>query len=97
MAINIYDIGDTVRMSVAFAVSGVATDPTTVTLSVKPPSGTVTSYTYAAGTVTKSGTGAYYKDVTVSETGTWYYNFVGTGTVATAVESTFIVKTKKTL
>lgn len=97
MTIGIYDIGDVVRIGCTFTVSGATTDPTTVTLSVKAPSGTVTSYTYAAGTVIKSGTGAYHKDLTVTETGTWYYSFVGTGAVATAVEGTFIVKTKKTI
>ena len=43
-----YINGDTIRLSATFTVDGAATDPTTVTLRVKAPSGTVAAYTYAA-------------------------------------------------
>lgn len=95
MTINVYDVGDVVRVTCTFAVSSVATDPTTVTLSVKAPSGTVTSYTYAGGTVSKSGTGVYYKDLTINASGTWTYRWVGTGTAATAEENQFLVRNQK--
>lgn len=81
-----FDIGDVVRISVSFAVSGVYTDPTTVTLKVKDPSGTVDTYTYALSQVTKSATGVYYKDLTIDEAGTWRYEWTGTGSCAAVEE-----------
>jgi len=87
-----YDIGDVVRFTGTFTnVSGTVTDPTTVTLSIKSPSA-ITSYTYAGGAVTKSGTGVYYKDVSLDAQGTWYWRWVGTGAVATAAEGFVVVR-----
>ena len=54
-----------------FAVSGVATDPTTVTLAITDPTGTTTTYTYAAAEITKDSTGVYHKDITCSSAGVW--------------------------
>lgn len=95
MTINVFDVGDVVRVQSAFTVSGTATDPTTVTLSVKEPDGTVTSYTYAAAEITKSTTGVYYKDISIDASGTWSYRWVGTGAVATAEEGQFLVRNQK--
>lgn len=84
--------GATVRMQATFSVSGSNTDPTTVTLKVLPPgSTTATSYTYAGGTVTKSTTGVYYKDLALSTTGTWHYRWIGTGAAAGVAESPIVV------
>lgn len=64
-----------------FAVSGVATDPTAVTLDVTSPSGTTTQYTYPTGpTITRTSAGVFTKDVACSEAGEW--QAVWTGTVA---------------
>lgn len=85
-----YDIGDAVRLTGTFRnAAGTLTDPTTVTLKHEDPSGNETSLTYAGGTVTKSSTGIYYADVTVDESGTWKYKWIGTGTVAQADEGAF--------
>ena len=91
-AVNTYDKGDTIRLRATFVVSGVNTDPTTVTLKVKSSSGNITTYTYAGGAIIKSATGIYYKDVSITDDGIWYYRFEGTGTVATAGESQFRVR-----
>ena len=90
---NVYDIGDLVRVTGTFTVSSVATDPTTVTLKVLPPGGTLATYTYAAGEITKSGTGVYYKDIAITAAGTWYYRWLGTGAVVSAGEEYFHVRT----
>lgn len=90
--VNVYDVGDSVRVSATFTVSAVNTDPSTITLKVKDPEGSITTYTYAGGTVTKQATGIFYKDVTVSNDGIWYYRFEGTGTVIAAVEGQFRVR-----
>lgn len=92
MATNTYDKGDLVRVKATFTVSSVLTDPTTVTLKVKDPDGTISTYTYTGGTITKSSTGVYYKDVSVSNDGAWYYRFEGTGTCQTAAEGMFKVR-----
>lgn len=74
-----YDKNDLIRLTGTFTVSSVATDPTTISLAVKGPSGTTDTYTYALGQVTKSATGIYYKDVTLDECGIWRYKWSGTG------------------
>lgn len=89
---GMYLEGATVRLQATFKVSGTETDPNTVTLKVKDPSGTTTSYTYAAGELTKDSTGVYYKDVTPDDVGAWTYRFIGTGAAAGVDEATFEVQ-----
>jgi hypothetical protein len=74
-----------------FKVNGTATDPTTITLTVTTPSGTATSYTYAASEITRTSAGVYTKDVACTEAGTWLYLWVGTGTASDAVAGTWTV------
>lgn len=89
---NKYYKAQPVRLAVAFSVATVATDPSTVTLTVQDPSGNETAYTYAAGQVTKDGTGNYHYDLTTDEAGTWHYRWVGTGTCAAASEGIIKVR-----
>lgn len=82
-----YDIGDTVRFSVAFTnAAGAAADPTTISATVKDPSGNTADYTYALATVSKSATGSYYVDISIDEAGTWWCRWVSTGDPAQAAE-----------
>ena len=77
------NLGDAVKLSTVFSVASVATDPTTISLELKSPSKVVTTYTYAASALTKTGTGAYYKILSVSilnAPGLWHYSWIGTGT-----------------
>jgi hypothetical protein len=87
-----YDKGDLVRLSAAFTVEGVATDPTTVTLKIHDPSGNAVTYTYALGQVTRDSVGNYHFDLAVDETGIWPYHWSGTGTVVTAGEAFLYVR-----
>lgn len=87
-----YDLNDTASPSVTFTVDGAATDPTTITLTVIPPDKTPLTYTYAGGTVTKSSTGVYTKDITLSQRGVWYLQFAGTGTCQATAEGTLRVR-----
>jgi hypothetical protein len=87
---NSYAKGDTIRMSGAFTVSSVATDPTTVTLVIETPAGVETTYTYALSQVTKASTGSYYKDIALTESGYYKYRWTGTGAVATVGDDTYI-------
>lgn len=91
-----YDIGDQVRVTATLTdLAGTATDPTAVTLTVRKPDGTSTSYTYGAGTVTKSATGVYYKDVDVDQAGEWNYRWTGTGALVVAEEGQFYVRARR--
>lgn len=85
-------VGDATRLGNTFTVSGVNTDPTTVTLVVTDPSGNVEgTYTYAGGTVNRSAAGVYYRDVTVDEDGVWGFKWTGTGTAADISAGSFTV------
>ena len=72
-----YDKGDQVRVTATFTSNGVAADPTDnaddVTVTWRKPSGG----TDATPTATKSTTGVYYVDLTLSEVGTHSVRFTG--------------------
>lgn len=86
-----YVVNQPVVLSVVFTVAGVATDPTTVTLVVTDPAGTVATYTYSA-TITKTGTGAFSKTFTgTSLPGTYSFVWTGTGTAADVQDGTFTI------
>lgn len=74
-----------------FKISGVATDPTTIALAVTDPTGTTTTYTYAAGQITRSGAGIYTKDVACATAGEWSYVWTGTGAAADVIAGTWTV------
>ena len=86
----VYERGQQVTSVVTFAnASGVATDPSTIVATVRYPGG-VTSYTYPASVITKVGTGVYSLAVdTTLAYGLWAVRWVGTGTVAAAVDEIF--------
>lgn len=80
------------RLSNTFTVADVATDPSTVSLTLTTPDGTETTYTYAATEITKDSTGVYHKDVTCSAAGQWSYKWVGTGAATDTTVGTFTVQ-----
>lgn len=79
-----------------FSVSGVATDPTTISLAITTPTGTTTTYTYAAAEITRSGTGVYTKDIQCTEAGTWAYVWTGTGAASDVQPGTWLVSSNPT-
>lgn len=83
---NVYDIGDAVKLSVDFAVGGVATNPTTTTLRIRKPNGTITT-----PAVTNPSTGRFEYVLTIDLSGIWSYRFEGTGAAVAAQESFFDV------
>ena len=89
MSLNTYTPGALIRLSAAFTVSGVATDPTTVTCVVRAPDGTETTY----ATPTKDGVGNYHvdHDLTAAKGGVYSYRYTGTGACQAAMESEFFV------
>ena len=78
---NIYQTGETVRLSAAITDStGTAVDPTTVVISIAKPDGTL-DVTGAAMTNDPSAVGAYYYDYTISASiGTYKVQIKATGT-----------------
>ncbi len=89
-AITHYDQGDLWRPTATFAVGGTATDPTTITVRVKEPDGTVVvhgpvSGATGGGAITRVSQGVFRVDVTLDDAGYWFARFEGTG-AATATE-----------
>lgn len=92
MANTYYDKGDKVRLHASFTVDGVATDPTNITLKIKDPDDTETSFSYP-GAISKGSTGYYYYDLVLpvdSTSGAWHYRFESDGVVNSAAEKTII-------
>lgn len=72
-----YQLGSLVRLTNTFRdVAGALADPTTVTITITNPAGTVTT-----PTAVKDSTGIYYVDLTANVAGTWTYVWAGTGAV----------------
>jgi hypothetical protein len=74
-----YDINDAVRFQTTFTLADVPTDPSTVTLYVRHPDGTLDTHT--GGALTHPSTGVYYRDVEVDAPGEWGGRMIGDGTV----------------
>lgn len=92
--IKTYDVGDLARLQAQFAdENNAATDPTTVTLKVRAPGGTVTTYVYETDEeVVKVSTGRFRAEIPVTAEGTWHYRWEGTGDVTAAGEKQFNVR-----
>ena len=84
MPINVYTVGQLVRLTATFKVGATLTNPTTVTASLKDPDGVVTT----PGTSNPS-TGVYTIDVTPTKKGRYAYRFAGAGACVAAAEGEF--------
>lgn len=85
----IYDIGDRVTLTANFTDDATPVEPTTVTCTVKAPSGATTS-----PSVTNTS-GTYSAEVDPDEQGAWYYRFTATGSYVAAEEGTFRVRRRQ--
>lgn len=79
-------------LSNTFLVSAVATDPTTVSLTITSPTNVLTTYTYAGAQITRTSAGVYTKDITCDEDGEWQYKWIGTGTAVDTAIGTWHVQ-----
>ena len=86
---NTYHVDQLVRLSFAFTVSGTATDPSTISLKVKDPTGAETPY--AIGNLTKDSTGNYHLDITVPTAGVWSWHVESTGADQASGDGQFYV------
>lgn len=91
---NEYDLGDMVRVSASFTnIDGVAADPTAVTLQVRRPDTSITTYTYGADPeIVKTDVGQYRADLDIDQEGTWRFRWAGVGAVQAAHESVFYIR-----
>ena len=90
-----YDVGDGVRTTSLFKVSGVLTDPTTVTIKIKSPDGTITTKTWAGGDIVRTSLGVFTHTFTVTAAGSWWYRWEGAGAVIGAAERRLQVRTSE--
>lgn len=91
---NKHDLGDLVKVTGTFTDpdnSDAAIDPTVVKLSFRNPAGTVTTWTYGGGEITKVSTGVYTANIDANAAGRWYYRWWSTGTGQAAEEQSFQV------
>lgn len=92
-----YHIGDLRRLTAAFSVGGVATDPTTLSFTMRAPDGTVTTYVYASDAeLVRDSAGAFHVDWPVAQAGRHSYRFAGTGAAQEAGEGEFFALRKET-
>lgn len=92
MSINAYCIGALVRIDATFTDSdGVAAVPDTVTLKLRSPNGTITTYTDAEISSNSPADGGYYIDVEATAAGRYFYRWESTGDGQGASEGEFMV------
>lgn len=83
-----FDRGDVALLDVEFKDKDANyADPTTVRLKVRDPSGNLDTYTYGVSVVQKTGTGIYYAQITLDESGKWHYRWEGEGGTGAGVAS----------
>lgn len=93
-----YDIGDRVRLTARFtdAITGLLSDPTGITLRVRPPADTTTIYIYGSDPkIARDDVGVYHADIDVTASGSWGYKWTGTGAITAAEESSFYARTTR--
>lgn len=87
-----FNVGSVARLAITFNVDGVATNPTTVTLTLEQPDGVTSDLT--GPQLDNPTTGSFRRDVLVSQAGQWKFRWVGTGAAAGAEQGSFMARTK---
>ena len=87
-----YHIQSRVKLTGAFTnASGTPTDPSSVTLKVRRPDGSVTTVTGVGGGLANPIVGTWTYDITLDQEGKWYYRYEGTAGLIAAGEASFTV------
>lgn len=85
-------IGDTIRIFATVTLNDVPTDPTTLTITIQPPTGSPYSFTWPADPeVVKDGVGQFHFDQVVTQGGTWSFSWDADGAVDVTGSGTFEV------
>jgi len=87
---NSYTANSTVRISVAITntTTNTPVDPTTITLKIRTPDGTITDI---SSTVVHASVGNYYADYIPTVVGVFQYEFLGTGAAVVSAVGLFQV------
>jgi len=87
---NQVNVGDLLRLDATFKnIDGELTDPSTVSIIIKEPDGTILTKVYGVDAITRVGVGNYVFDFSITKKGMHRYWGVGTGLVQAVEESTF--------
>ena len=87
------DVGDVVQIQTVFTTAAGATvDPTEVVLYLRSPSGSVGTYTYSAGAVTRPAQGTFRYNGTTTESGYHSVRWIGTGAANAADQSRYFAR-----
>ena len=91
------DVGDVPYIQVIFTnAGGTAIDPTTITLYLEKPTGSVGTYTYASGSIARAAAGSYTYNGTATEAGYWNCRWVGDGAAVAAQQGRYFVRSINT-
>jgi len=96
-AVGRYNVGDLARVSATIVASGgVITQPSSLVMILKAPS-SIASYVFgqAGASIANPAPGTFYKDVTISQVGTWAYGFQASGLVQAAEEWVMLCDTSR--
>lgn len=93
MGINVYHVGDLVRIDGDFKDdAGALQDPTGLSFKFEDPSGNETTYVYLTDAeLVRDGTGEFHVDIDADEVGDWHYKWLATGTGQAAEPGQFKV------
>lgn len=88
----------TLSVTIKDAVTNAPIDPTTLTLLVRPPYGSVATYVYnpSSGIIVRDGQGLYHALVILDTAGWWRYDYFGTGAALFSSGDRFEVLAKNT-
>lgn len=87
------EAGSAVRLALTVRSGNDRVDPDDVTLDVRAPGGTVTSYAWqGAGTVQRDGVGQFSRLVELPEAGTWRFTWATTGAYQVVRSGTLYVE-----
>lgn len=89
---TLYEPNVVVRLTGQFRSLGTLTDPDVVTIKVRDPLNSTTTYDYALDELVREGAGIYYLDVTPVTPGRWYYRWECSGGISASVEESFRVR-----
>lgn len=92
-----FSLGSLVSATGTFTTTngGAATDPTTVKVSYKDPSGNLTTKTYVTDPevdIIKDSAGVYHINIDADKAGLWWVRWWSTGTGQASFESEFVVR-----
>jgi hypothetical protein len=96
VTLTTYDIGDQILITATFKVGTTATNPSTITLKIKYPDGTITSHTGLAGGLTNPSTGTWQYLEAPTMPGIHWYGWTGTGSAAAYEEDRYYIRTNHT-